>query len=173
VNYIRVDDELSQSLVKGVTLGTIMPGAMTHKTLYLMNTGSVGDRVLDISLQSRSPIAQDTSEVLRTVSVPTVAPMRVEYGVKYMHARGPLPGLTDLRTYETDYWDDGEGGEALVQARIVCTGPWSLSVETARLVRKVSHFMPEPLNMAILMSSGRTVLIPGCSSALWMKMRMM
>lgn len=142
MNHIRVDDEHSQSLIKGVTLGSIVPGATTHKTLYLTNTGGVGDRILDISLQSRSPVAQDTSEVLRTLSVPTVAPMKVEYGVKYVHARRPLPGLTDLRTYESDYWDDGEGGEALIKARMVCAGPWSLSVETVRLVRKVSPFTP-------------------------------
>ena len=138
VNVIRVEDELSQSLIKGITLGTIMPGETVLKTLYLKNTGGVGDRVLDISIQSRSPVAQDTSEVLRTLSVPTVAPIKVEYGVKYVHARGPLPGLTDLHTYETDYWDDGEGGEALVSARMACMGPWGVSVETVRLVRKVS-----------------------------------
>jgi hypothetical protein len=94
--------------------------------------------VLDISIQSRSPIAQDTTEVLRTLVVPTVAPMEVDYGVKYLFARGPLPGLTELHTYESDHWDDGEGGEALVRARIVCLGPWGVSVETVRLVRKVS-----------------------------------
>jgi len=94
--------------------------------------------VLDISIQSRSPVAQDTSDVLHTLSVPTVAPMKVEYGVKYVHGRGPLPGLTDLHTYESDYWDDGEGGEALVKAQMACMGPWSISVETVRLVRKVS-----------------------------------
>ena len=138
MNIIRVDDEQSQSLIKHVALGTVIPGATTSKTLYLKNTGSVGDRVLDISIQSRSPIAQDTSEVLCTLTVPTVAPMKVEYGVKYLFARGPLPGLTELHTYESDHWDDGEGGEALVRARIVCVGPWGVSVETARLVRKVS-----------------------------------
>ena len=138
VNVIRIDDEHSQSLIKGVTLGTIMPGETASKTLYLKNTGGVGDRVLDISVQSCSPVAQDTSEVLRTVSVPTAAPMKVEYDVKYVHARGPLPGLTDLRTYESNYWDDGEGGEALVKARMACMGPWGVSVETVRLVRKVS-----------------------------------
>ncbi|KAI0002431.1 Gryzun, putative trafficking through golgi-domain-containing protein [Russula compacta] len=136
VNIIRLDDEHSQSLIKGVNLGTVMPGAAILKTLYLKNTGGVGDRVLDISIQSRSPVAQDTSEVLRTLLVPTVAPMKVEYGVKYVYTRGPLPGLTDLRTYESDYWDDGEGGEALVRARMVCMGPWGVSVETIRLVRK-------------------------------------
>jgi trafficking protein particle complex subunit 11 len=122
---------------------------------------------LDISLQSRSPIAEDTSEVLRTLSVRTVAPMKVEYSVKYMHARGPLPGLTDLRTYESDYWDDGEGGEALVKARIVCAGPFSLSVETVRLVRKVSHFTRTPEHlMVILISSCRMALTPGFLNAL-------
>jgi hypothetical protein len=138
VNIIRVDDEHSQSLLKHVTLGTITPGSTTLKTLYLKNTGGVGDRVLDMSIQSRSPIAQDTSEALRTLIVPTVAPVKVEYGTKYLFARGPLPGLTELHTYESDHWDDAEGGEALVRARMVCMGPWGVSVETARLVRKVS-----------------------------------
>lgn len=138
VNIIRIDDEQSQSLIKGVTLGTVTPGETVLKTLYVKNTGGMGDRVVDISIQSRSPVAQDTSEVLRTLSVPTVAPMKVEYGVKYLHSRGVLPGLTDLRTYESDYWDDGEGGEALVSARMACVGPWGVSVETVRLVRKVS-----------------------------------
>lgn len=137
MNVIRVDDEHSQSLIKGVNLGTVMPGETALKTLYLKNAGGVGDRVLDISVQSRSPVAQDTSDVLHTLFVPTVAPMKVEYDVKYMHARGPLAGLTDLQTYESNYWDDGEGGEALVRARMSCMGPWGVSVETVRLVRKV------------------------------------
>jgi hypothetical protein len=142
VNVIRVDDEHSQSLIKGVTLGTVKPGETVLKTLYLKNSGGAGDRVLDISVQSRSPVAQDTSEVLRTLSVPTVAPMKIEYDVKYVHARGPLPGLTELHTYESNYWDDGEGGEALVKARMACMGPWGVSVETVRLVRKVSLLRP-------------------------------
>lgn len=142
MNAIRVDDEHSQSLIKGVTLGTIMPGETALKTLYLKNTGGVGDRVLDISVQSRSPVVQDTSEMLHTLSVPTVTPMKVEYDVKYIHARGPLPGLTDLDSYECNYWDDGEGGEAFVKARMACMGPWGVSVETVRLVRKVSLLRP-------------------------------
>ncbi|KAI9441462.1 Foie gras liver health family 1-domain-containing protein [Lactarius indigo] len=136
VNEIRVDDEHSQNLIKGITIGAIAPGATTLKTLYLTSTGGVGDRVLDISIQSRSPVSRDTSEVLRTLSVPTVAPMSVEYGVKYLHSTRSLPRLTDLRTYESDYWDDGEGGEALINAQMTCTGPWGLSVETVRLSRK-------------------------------------
>lgn len=142
MNVIRVDDEHSQSLIKGVILGTVMPGETVLKTLYLKNTGGVGDRVLDISIQSRSPVAQDTSEMLRTLFVPTVASMKIEYDVKYVHARGPLPMLTDLRTYGSNYWDDGEGGEALVKARMACMGPWGVSVETVRLVRKVSLLRP-------------------------------
>lgn len=138
VNAIRVDDEYSQNLIKGITIGTIAPGATTLKSLYLTSMGGVGDRVLDISIQSRSPVPRDTSEMLRTLSVPTVEPMSVEYRVKYLHTPRPLPELTDLHSYESDYWDDGEGGEALINARMTCTGPWGLSVETVRLSRKVS-----------------------------------
>jgi hypothetical protein len=69
---------------------------LTLKTLYLKNTGGVGDRVLDISIQSRSPVAQDTSEVLRTLFVPTIAPMKVEYGVKYLHARRDVAWIDGL-----------------------------------------------------------------------------
>ncbi|KAI0300474.1 Gryzun, putative trafficking through golgi-domain-containing protein [Multifurca ochricompacta] len=136
VNDIRIDDEHSQSLIKGVAIGVIVPGTTALKSLYLTNTGGDGDRVLDISIQSRSPIVQDTSEVLLTLSVPTVAPMKVDYDVKYLHTRGPLPGLTDLHTYDRDYWDDREGGEAIIRAQMECVGPWGLSVETVRLVRK-------------------------------------
>jgi hypothetical protein len=50
-------------------------------------TSCIGDSMLDISIQSRSPIAQDTSEVLRTLTVLTVASMKVEHGVKYLYAR--------------------------------------------------------------------------------------
>ncbi len=171
MNVIRVDDEHSQSLIKGIILGTIMPGETSLKTLYLKNTGGVGDRVLDISIQSRSPVAQDTSEVLRTLSVPTVAPMKVEYGVKYVHARGPLPGLSDLHTYESDYWDDGEGGEALISARMACMGPWGVSVETVRLVRKVSLLRPVVCYDSVDFT--RMGLMLGCLNALWTKMRTM
>jgi len=171
VNTIRVDDEHSQSLIKHVTLGTITPGDTTLKTLYLRNTGGVGDRVLDISIQSRSPVAQDTSEVLRTLFVPTVAPMKVEHGVKYLYARGPLPSLTNLHTYESDYWDDGEGGEALVRARMMCMGPWGVSVETARLVRKVS--LMQLISAMVVLTSIRMDLMLGCSSVLWTRMKKM
>jgi trafficking protein particle complex subunit 11 len=148
-----------------------MPGETTLKTLYLKNAGGGGDRVLDISIQSRSPVAQDTSEVLRTLSVPTVVPMKVEYGVKYVHARGPLPGLSDLHTYESDYWDDGEGGEALVSARMACMGPWGVSVETVRLVRKVSLLRPVVCYDSVDFT--RMGLMLGCLNALWTKMRTM
>ncbi|KAI0261262.1 Gryzun, putative trafficking through golgi-domain-containing protein [Gloeopeniophorella convolvens] len=136
VNDIRIDEERSQSLIKGINLGSIASGATILKTLYLTNTGGVGERILDVSIQSRSSVEHDTSEVLRTLSVPTAAAMKVEYGVKYVHAPGPLPGLTDLHTYESDHWDDSEGGEAHIRARMECIGPWSLSMETVRLVRK-------------------------------------
>jgi len=172
VNNIRVDDEHSQNLIKGINVGTIAPGATTLKTLYLTSTGGVGDRVLDISIQSRSPVARDTSEVLRTLSVPTVAPMSVEYGVKYMHTPRSLPGVTDLHTYEGDYWDDGEGGEAHVKARMTCMGPWGLSVETVRLARKVRPLSLVMVCCGHLTALRRMGLTPKYWNALWMKTKM-
>ncbi|KAI0061971.1 hypothetical protein BV25DRAFT_1805032 [Artomyces pyxidatus] len=152
INDIRIDEERSSSLVKGISLGSIAPGVKVLKTLYLTNTGAAGDRIIDVSIQSRassstssgepispsSPAAAlaDTSETLQTLVIPTVSAMKVAYDVKYMHARTPLSGLTDLSTYESEYWDDGEGGEAIINARLECVGPWGLSVETVRLVRK-------------------------------------
>jgi len=44
--------------------------------------------------------------------------------------------LVDLSTFDSEYWDDGQGGKAQVGAKLECVGPWSLSVEKVRLIRK-------------------------------------
>ncbi|KAI0050806.1 hypothetical protein FA95DRAFT_1676484 [Auriscalpium vulgare] len=152
INDIRIDDERSSSLIKGVSLGTVAPGVTAVKTLYLRNTGAPGDRILDISIQSHAPSdgvsdepsspsspsshLADTSELLRTLAIPTVDAIKTVYDVNYVHTKNPLPGLTDLRTYDSGYWDDGQGGEAVIKVKFECAGPWGLSVEKVRLVRK-------------------------------------
>jgi hypothetical protein len=69
------------------------------------STSCIGNTVLEISIQSRSSIAQDTSEVLRTLTVlTTVASMKVEHGVKCLYASVPLLGMTGLDMYKGDYW---------------------------------------------------------------------
>lgn len=155
MNNIRIDEERSSGLIKGIALGTVPPGMSVLKTLYLHNTGASGDRILDISIQSYfasstpepvppSPISpsddhRDTSETLETLVIPTSEAMKLTYDVKYTSTGTgmQLPGLMDLEAYEDEYWDDRDGGLACVEARMECVGPWNLSVEKARLVRKV------------------------------------
>ena len=166
MNDIRIDEERSSGLIKGVDLGAISPGVTVLKILHLTNTGASGDRILDISIQSRtftkadkaaSPISpsspsidhSDTSESLQTLVIPTVNAMKMAFDVKYTRAHRSSAGLIDLKSYEDEYWDDSDGGEAQVEARWECVGPWSLSVEKVRLVRKVriqfQFVHPEPI----------------------------
>ncbi|KAF9022277.1 hypothetical protein BDZ89DRAFT_208493 [Hymenopellis radicata] len=54
VNSISIDGESSSSFIKGVPFGTLSPGENCVRVLHLTSTGGAGDRILDISLQSRS-----------------------------------------------------------------------------------------------------------------------
>lgn len=74
--------------------------------------------------------------------IPVSEAMKLTYDVKYMSAgtEKNMAGLMDLNAYEDDYWDDRDGGIACVGAKLECVGPWSLSVEKVRLVRKVYQF---------------------------------
>lgn len=158
------DGQNSTGLIKGVQFGILGPGVNVVKTLYLVNTGAAGDRVLDISIQSRaisksspeaspttpiSPDTQayrsDTSETLQTLTVPTIDPIKVSYGVGYRRPLTERPGLANLTTFEDEFWDDGEGGEALVNATMEVVGPWSLEILSAKLIHKVRIFMSVPL----------------------------
>jgi trafficking protein particle complex subunit 11 len=149
------NDERSTGLIKGVSFGVVPPGVNVLKTLYLFNTGATGDRILDISIQSRiiseppsyGPVTgshdsqsypSDTSEALHTLTVPTVHPITVSYGVEYRRILSERPGLADLASFNGEYWDDGEGGEALVRARMETTGPYRLHIESVKLIRHVS-----------------------------------
>jgi hypothetical protein len=152
-----LDDEHSSGLIRGVPFGVIAPGITVIKTLYLVNTGAAGDRRIDISIQSQATTAMatnvlerssldsppsadqsDISETLQTLLVPTVEPIKVTYGTVYRRALGARMELADLTTFENEFWDDGEGGEAVVSAKMQCVGPWCLMVESVKLVRKVS-----------------------------------
>jgi hypothetical protein len=157
VNSIVLGEERSSGLIKGVPFGVIAPGVNVMKTLYLFNSGSPGNRMIDISVRSRSLTSleqpsegmsselDDASETLQTLVVPTVEPIKVTFDVVYRRTLGQRNGLADLTTFEETFWDDGEGGEAVVDTRMECTGPWALEVFYVRLVNQVSH-----LNISIL-----------------------
>ena len=124
----------------------LAPGVHVIKTLYLVNTGAAGNRMVDISVQSRSTNSeaiddslefQDVTETLQTLVVPTVDPIEMSQIVTYMRSLGEWPGLADLRTFDTDFWDDRCSGEALITSKIVCVGPSKIEIESIRLEKEV------------------------------------
>lgn len=144
VNTIILDDERSSGLIKGVSFGVLAPGVSALKTLYLANTGAAGERVLDFSIQSTATgdvheniELRDMTETLQTLVVPTVNPLAVGFDVVYRRTLGEQLGLADLKTFESDFWDDVDGGEAVVTFRMVCAEPWSLEIESVKLVTQV------------------------------------
>ncbi|PCH35565.1 glutathione transferase omega-1 [Wolfiporia cocos MD-104 SS10] len=157
-DFIRISDQRSTSLVKGVSLGIVGPGVSTSTTLYLASAGSVYDRVVDISIQSRaaaavsepaspaspgSPSAPpliDRDEVIHTLTIPAVAPISVEQQVVYRRSLRGQAGLADLRTYEDGFWNDGDAGEAVVTTVMVCAAPSGVVVEAVKLVRQDGQY---------------------------------
>ncbi|KAF5317621.1 hypothetical protein D9758_018225 [Tetrapyrgos nigripes] len=154
VNTITLDNEQSSAMIKGVVVGRLAPGASVVKTLYLLNTGAIGDRMIDISVQSRStasasqsendddtvssPGVLDVTDVLRTVSIPTVDPFNFKTNVVYRRPLRQQPGLGDLRTFDKEYWDDADGGEAFISSVFKCEGPWNVKIESF-ILRKMDH----------------------------------
>ena len=152
VNSIVLGDERSMGLIRGVAFGVIQPGVNVAKTLYLLSTGAPGDRMMDISIRStRTEIEcgdtlvdvanADVSEVLRTLVVPTVEGVKMTYDVAYRRTLCTRVGLADLRSFDSEYWDDGEGGEAVVDARVQCMGPWKIAVESMSLIKEVGTIL--------------------------------
>ncbi|KAG5634547.1 hypothetical protein H0H81_001556 [Sphagnurus paluster] len=148
VNTIILGDERSSNFIKGVSFGILAPGVSAVKTLYLVNTGVPGDRVIDLSIQSRSTDTvidstsaerdlQDITETLRTLVVATVDPIKVTQSVAYKGGLVEWPGLANLNTFNGDVWDHSRTSEALVNTRIECAGPSALRMESIKLERQV------------------------------------
>ncbi|KAF5386217.1 hypothetical protein D9615_002311 [Tricholomella constricta] len=131
-NTIILGDERSTNFIKGVPFGVLAPGISAVKTLYLVNTGAPGDRVVDISVQSRSteaeadsaePECQDLTETLRTLVIPTVDPIKVSQTISYTRGLAEWPGLADLNTFDGNIWNYSRTSEALVRTTFESAGP--------------------------------------------------
>ena len=164
MNWIVIEDTRSSSLIKGIQLGVLAPGVTIVKTLHLFNTGASGDRMIDISIQSRVVMAgknesdlegdreddeddedfdgetssDDSMEHLHMIVIPTTNPLKLSHSVVYRHALDPWAGLANLETFDQAFWDDRRGGQAHVTATLSCVGPSSLNIESLRLERLVS-----------------------------------
>lgn len=143
-NSISMDEQRSYSLIKGVSFGQIKSGESVSKTLLLASAGAVGDRVLDVSTQSRSADERteseentdesDITEVLETLVVPVVAAFTTSSELTYRASLAPITPLVDLASFEPDYWHGG--GECIINTRIECVGPWRMLVESINLADK-------------------------------------
>lgn len=152
MNRIIVDDEESTSLIRGVKFGLLEPGAEASKTLYLLNTGAVGDRTLDVSIRSQpptypslSPIPQtadstglhNVNETLQTLVIRTTRAIKIASNVAYQRSLQSHPGLADLRTYGNDFGEDRVSGEATITSIFRCAARCGLKLEGIRFESQV------------------------------------
>jgi hypothetical protein len=150
---MRMNGETSTGLIKGVPLGVVKPGMSTAKTLHLLNNGAAGDRMIDISVQSRSTATSseppspgssdalsDVTETLKTLTIPAVAPFEARFDVRYKRSLGQRVPLADLETYDDGPWKFSQGAEAVVTLSLECVGPWTIAFEGLRLVQQVDLF---------------------------------
>lgn len=154
VNHISIEDVHSSGLIKGISYGTLHPGVTACKILHLMCTGSAGERMLDISIQSQTvtPLSEvesssnssvEMSEVLQTLVVPVVSPFTVSYETTYARCRPSGSGPANLSAFDPEYWDDSEGGRAFVKTTFECTdceGASSVLIESIKMSSEVRTF---------------------------------
>ena len=152
VNRIILEDEESTSLIRGVKFGVLEPGNESVKTLYLLNTGAVGERTLDVSIRSQptadlppslvpqtadSAGLHDINETLQTLIIPTTRAIKITSNVTYQRSLQPHPGFANLKTYGNDAWEDGVSGEATITSVFQCTASCGLKLEGIQLERQV------------------------------------
>lgn len=140
------------SLIRGVKFGILEPGAGTVKTLYLLNTGAVGDRTLDVSIRSQSitqlhsssaprtpdgPGSHDTNETLHTLVIPATQAIKITSSVAYQRSLRPQSGFADLRTYGNDLWEDRVSGEATITSTFQSAALCGLRLESIQLENQV------------------------------------
>lgn len=146
VNYIIMADEKSSGLIKGVSFGTIPPGGSQAKTLYLLSTGTAGERAMDISVQSKVASSSasddsdeeallDTRETLQTLTVMVASPLQCGFDTLYSRNSDVPLSLLDLDSFASN--DLTPRGNATVTATLTCGMSWKLSLESIRLSAEV------------------------------------
>ncbi|EJD46843.1 hypothetical protein AURDEDRAFT_86850 [Auricularia subglabra TFB-10046 SS5] len=148
-DLITLDEQRSTALLKGVAFGTLGPGESVSKVLTLLSTRAAGDRVLDISVQSRgvsgndeqpdSPddaerhdsADRDTNDILHTLTVPTVPPLECAWSVAYSRPREDMRAPADMSSYDQDAFE----GDVDAHLVLTCTspGPWAIELQSVEL----------------------------------------
>lgn len=132
VNRITLEGEESNALIKGVSFGTLQSGGIISKTLYLSSSGSPGNRVLDLSIRTKTVHAKETThqeescEILQTISILVVRPFVCTSSVAYHRSLGPLRPPMDLALYDRGEFDPWT--KATVMTEISNAGNWNIEV---------------------------------------------
>ncbi|RPD57771.1 hypothetical protein L226DRAFT_490820 [Lentinus tigrinus ALCF2SS1-7] len=89
-------------------------------------------------MSPNAPPMVDRTETLRTISVSTIAPLTITHSTVYKRATRPLPGLSDLRTYESAKRprDEADAVEAEVTSTLTVAAPAGIVIESVVLQRK-------------------------------------
>ncbi|WVW83128.1 hypothetical protein I302_105146 [Kwoniella bestiolae CBS 10118] len=124
---ITIDDQLSPTLLKDVSLGSLSPSASTSKTITL-RAPMEGTKIIDFSLQSTvklpppktlspTPDDQRTEEITRTAVIPVLRPFEVKMAVNY-----------------SQRLEGSEGAHAIVGILVEVPGPRGVRVEKIQLL---------------------------------------
>ncbi|PVF96750.1 hypothetical protein CPB86DRAFT_736228 [Serendipita vermifera] len=143
VNYVSFGEERSTGLLRGITFESIKPGESQSRTIYLNCTGSLGKRVLDISLQAwhdSIPSGPEeitaASEILRTIAVETQEPIHYDVFVTYSQSRQGLPAFPNLVDLDDS---DFHSCQATVGLVVECTSDCDLEIAEMRLTKTNTH----------------------------------
>jgi len=140
-NQVAVDEHQSSGFIKAVPFGIIKTGEIAGKILWLTSSGSLFDRTLDLSIQTRtvdpkddSPISSTNSkENLRTIVVPIIQPVACTVSTAYHRQAPTIRPLSD--SDGPDSRDPFASMGASFSAAFSCVGPWPLSVQSVRYVQ--------------------------------------
>ncbi|KAF8308283.1 hypothetical protein DL93DRAFT_2220330 [Clavulina sp. PMI_390] len=138
VNEMTMNDTTSTSLIKGISFGRLKPGENARQTLFLLSSGSAGDRVLDFSIQSQAISSEELpegveniNETLHTLVVKTAAPLKLSVEPVYSRIAKSDPGLFDMRRFDEEFFHPRYKLEMAVE--VESCGPWETIIESLQL----------------------------------------
>ncbi|KZT58702.1 hypothetical protein CALCODRAFT_432256 [Calocera cornea HHB12733] len=138
-NQVAIDEHESSGFIKAVSFGIIKEGEVASKILWLTSSGSLFDRTLDLSIQTRtvdpnddSPISSTNSkETLRTIVVPIIQPVACTVSTTYSRQ---VPAIRPLSDSDGSARDSSSSLGASFTVTFSCMGPWPLTVQSVRYV---------------------------------------
>lgn len=142
-----VNDESSLSLIKGVLLGVLAPGATLRTIVRLLSVGTPGPRQIDLSIRvestsvpnpsasspasaNLSAIATSALEIVRTVNIQSIAPFFSAFELDSFHRRRGIQPLMDLNAPT----GRESSQDVALTAKLAACGPWDVEVLAIDLV---------------------------------------